>query len=109
MTTEKPTMEHKHPHLAFAAKAPILPDWWKVSRMNAGSIRRRLMIEVLLDRRARNSPYQGVRVDDRHVMSSQDSDLQILLRRGILLRKRINSGGRKRTTELHLAPHVVSA
>lgn len=110
MTTQ-PTMEHKSAHLAFAAKAPVLPDWWKVSRMSAGSIRRRLMVQVLLARRASNTPYQGVRVDDRYVMSSQDPDLQLLMRRGILLRRRVVSGmgGRKRNTELYLAPHVVAA
>lgn len=98
-----PVVEHKVAHLAFAPKRQTLPDWWQVARMNPGVARRQLMTQILLRRRELGDTYQGVRVNDKHVLPSSDPDLQVLVRRGVLVRKRVSSGGRKRNTELHLA------
>lgn len=76
--------------------------------MNPGVARRSLMTQILLRRRAEGDTFQGVRVNDRHVLPSSDPDLQVLVRRGVLVRTRVSSGGRKRNTELHLAPSVTA-
>ncbi len=99
-----PAVEHKVAHLAFAPKRLALPDWWQVARMNPGVARRQLMTQILLRRRSEGDTFQGVRVNDKHVLPSSDPDLQVLVRRGVLVRKRVSGGGRKRNTELHLAP-----
>lgn len=98
-----PTIEHKAPHLAFAPKRQVLPDWWQVAQMSPGVARRQLMTQILLRRREQGDTFQGVRVNDKHVLPSSDPDLQVLVRRGVLVRKRVSGGGRKRNTELHLA------
>ena len=61
------------------------------------------MTQILLRRREQGDTFQGVRVNDKHVLPSSDPDLQVLVRRGVLVRKRVSGGGRKRNTELHLA------
>ena len=99
-------MEHKHSHLKFSTQPKTLPAWWEVARMNPSVARRQLMVPILLQRRSQGDTLQGVRVNDRHVLPSSDSDLQVLVRRGVLLRRRVNGGGRKRNTELYLAPCV---
>ena len=98
-----PTIEHKAPHLAFIPKRQVLPDWWQVAQMSPGVARRQLMTQILLRRREQGDTFQGVRVNDKHVLPSSDPDLQELVRRGVLVRKRVSGGGRKRNTELHLA------
>ena len=108
MTTIKPAMEHKTAHLAFMPKRETLPAWWEVARMNPGVARRQLMMQLLLRSRSNGDTYHGVRVNDKHVLPSSDSDLQILVRRGMLLRRRVSGGGRKRNTELYLAPNVAA-
>lgn len=103
MTSERLHVEHKRAHLAFAPKSTALPPWWEVAIMSPGVARRRLMLQILLHRRAQGDTFQGVRVNDRHVLPSSDPDLRVLVRKGILVRRRVNSGGRKRNTELRLA------
>ena len=101
-------MEHKTAHLAFASKPGVLPAWWEVARMNPGVSRRHLMVQILLHRRSQGDTYQGVRVNDKHVLPSSDSDLQVLVHRGVLLPRRVGSGGRKRSTELVLSPTLAT-
>lgn len=101
-------MEHKTAHRAFLPQSPALPAWCEVARMRPGVARRHLMQQILLRSRAQGDTHQGVRVNDRYVLPSSDPDLQLLVRRGIFLRRRVGGGGRKRNTELYLAPNVVS-
>ena len=108
MTAPLSKLEHKLPHLRFTPKSPVLPVWWEVARMNPGVARRQLMTQILLRRRLHGDTFQGVRVNDRHVLPSSDPDLQVLVRRGILVRQRTSGGGRKRNTELHLAANVLA-
>ena len=108
MLTSTPQLEHKTAHLAFAPKRQTLPAWWEVARMNPGVARRQLMMQILLRRHSESDTYQSIRVNDKHVLPSSDPDLQVLVRRGMLLRRRTSSGGRKRNTELYLAPKATA-
>jgi hypothetical protein len=108
IATPSQKMEHKLAHLSFRSQPQVLPAWWEVARMSPGVARRQLMTQILLHRRAQGDTLPAVRVNDRHVLPSSDPDLQVLVRRGILLRRRVSSGGRKRNTELHLADRVVA-
>lgn len=104
MTSLLPELENKLPHLRFTPKSPVFPAWWEIANMNPGVARRQLMMQILLHRRLQGDTLPAVRVNDKHVLPSSDPDLQVLVRRGILVRQRTSGGGRKRNTELCLSP-----
>lgn len=106
-------MEHKNAHLPFRPLSDKPRAFWEIAQMNPGVERRRAMVQYLLQQRREASTLQSIRVNQRWVLPITDPDLQVLLRRGILLRAR--TGGRpgkassfKRNTELRLAPEITS-
>lgn len=102
--TPDATMEHKRAHIPFLKKLRPSLYFPTIGRMEPGSARRKIMIEYFV--RQREQGFEpAIRVNARYCLRSSDSDLMLLVKRGILVRTR--TGGRpgsKRTTELHLAP-----
>ena len=78
-------------------------DYREIAAMPFGVERRKQLLAYLAAGHA-DATYPGVGVNGRHqLILKRDPDLRALLKKGILVRRRKNQGGKKMQTVLFLA------